>query len=94
MIIIHLIIPSHCLRASAVYSPIPINVVRLVTSRTLSSPDLGACKVAYFFQPCFQLLQLRLFDNQGLVIEILNNIVVFFLVDLQDNCFDGRITLD
>lgn len=51
-------------------------------------------KRSYLVQPTFQLGELLGFDDQRLIIEILNDEVVVFRINLYDDSFDGFVTLD
>ena len=49
---------------------------------------------AYLVQPRFKLQQLAFLDHEGLIVEVLNDVVVLVLVDLENNGFDGGVAFD
>ena len=48
----------------------------------------------HFLQPALQPLQLALFNDKSLVIEIFDDVVVLLLVDLENDGFNGRVAFD
>lgn len=49
---------------------------------------------ARLFEPLLQTGQLALLDDKGLIVEILDNVVMFILIDFEDDGFDGGVALD
>ncbi len=50
--------------------------------------------VPHLVEPQLQPWQLALFDDEGLVVEVLDNVVVVVLVDFEDDGFDGGVAGD
>lgn len=51
-------------------------------------------KESYLLKPQLQLLQLALLDHERLVVQVFDDVVVFVLVDLEDDGFDGGVAFD
>lgn len=49
---------------------------------------------AHLFEPLFQTGQLALLDDEGLIVEILDDVIVFVLVDLEDDGFYRGVAFD
>lgn len=48
----------------------------------------------YICETLLQLVKLSFFDDNSLIIEVFDDEVVEFLIDLVDDGFDARVTLD
>ncbi len=48
----------------------------------------------HLVEPQLQPWQLALFDDEGLVVEVLDDVVVVVLVDFEDDGFDGGVAGD
>lgn len=49
---------------------------------------------AHLFEPLLQAGELALLDNEGLIVEIFDDVVMLIMIDLENDGFDGRITFD
>ena len=50
--------------------------------------------LSHLLEPQLQFRQLALLDHEGLVVEIFDDVVVFVLVDFEDDGFDGGVAFD
>lgn len=65
-----------------------------IESRGLTQPRKRKRIEAYLFESLFQAWQLALLDNEGLIVEIFDDVVMFVLINFEDDGLDGGIAFN